>query len=332
MFSIFRIRGFKQRQKGASSRQKAEHGERKLEIGGQPFAPRSRMVKARLADWIAGILEPFALRRVSCVVSVSPAYPTMLRARYAWLGENDFTVLPFGAAEADYGFLRTHPVRQTIFNPRDGKRHLVYVGACIPQMSSAVGAFCIALKELFSQQPSLRKEIQIHFVGTSYAPKERATKTVEPLAVGFGLTDIICEITDRIPYFEALQCLLDADALFIPGSDDPGYTASKLYPYILARKPLLAVFHEQSSVVELLNKTKAGTVVSFRTGENCEAIATRLLESGWLHAQLSVVRGPSSVVISPATDWAAFAPYTAREMTRRLCEVFDQALALNGKT
>jgi hypothetical protein len=165
-------------------------------------------------------------------------------------------------------------------------------------------------------QPELKSKLTVHFVGTSYAPKERATKTVEPLALEYGLSGVVSETTDRIPYFEALQCLLDADALFIPGSDDPGYTASKLYPYILAKKPLLAVFHEASSVVDILNKTKAGTVVAFKSGEGIEVISNRILTSGWLSSPISHL---------PSPDWTAFAPYTAREMTRRLCEVFDTA-------
>ena len=271
--------------------------------------------KARLADVVAGILEPFALRRAAHVVSVSPAYPVMLRNRYAWLGEKDFTVLPFGAAAADYEILRANPVRQNIFNPSDGRRHWVYVGACIPKMSFAVRAFFMALKKLFKQQPAMRKELRIHFIGTSYAPKEHATKTVEPLADEFGLGDIVSEITGRIPYFEALQCLLDADALFVPGSIDPGYTASKLYPYILARKPLLAVFHAQSSVVEILKNTKAGTVVAFGSGESVERVSERIVATNWLQTTNSEI---------PATDWKEFEPYSAREMTRKLCEVFDK--------
>ena len=270
-------------------------------------------IKRWLADWVAGVLEPFALRRVSHVVSVSPAYVDMLRARYSWLGENDFTVLPFGAAEADYEHLRVNSLQQTIFNPHDGRRHWVYAGACIPQMSLAVSAFFRALKLLIEKQCALRDKLRIHFVGTNYAPKERAIKTVEPLTLEYGLGGVVSETTDRIPYFEALQCLLDADALFIPGSDDPGYTASKLYPYILAKKPLLAVFHEASSVMQILNRTRAGTVVSFRTGESVEATASRITETGWLDSPTI-----------PPTDWPAFEPYTAREMTRRLCRVFDQ--------
>jgi len=285
---------------------------------------RPQTLKARLAARVAGILEPFALRRVAHVVSVSPAYVNMLRGHYFWLGENDFTVLPFGAAEADYEFLRASPMRQAVFDPHDGRQHWVYVGRGGGDMNFAVNSFFTALASTLKMQPELKSKLAVHFIGTSYAPKERAAKTIEPLAAECGLGDVVSETTDRIPYFEALQCLLDANALFVPGSDDAGYTASKIYPYILARKPLLAVFHEQSSVVEVLKNTRAGTVVSFKTGESCDAIAARILESSWLQTQLSAVNGQRSVVSPPATDWPAFAPYTAREMTRKLCQIFDK--------
>ena len=324
----------------------AESGERRAENGGQSSevkSPTSGLrpptFKGKLADWVAGILEPYALRRAAHVVSVSPAYPVAFRARYSWLGEKDFTVLPFGAAETDFEHLHAAPVRQTIFNPRDGKQHWVYVGRGGRDMNFSVRSFFAALARVLEKQPTLRPQLMIHFIGTCYAPKERALKTVEPLALEYGLGDVVIESTDRIPYFEALQCLLDSDALFIPGSDDPSYTASKLYPYILAKKPLLAVFHEASSVVEILKKTKAGTVVAFKTGESVETISKRILESGWLPmtlqddgrrttddgSRISNSRPPTSDLRPPvpATDWTAFAPYTAREMTRQLCQVFD---------
>ena len=142
------------------------------------------------------------------------------------------------------------------------------------------------------------------------------------------------ETTDRLPYFEALQCLLDADALIVPGSDDPGYTASKIYPYILARKPLLAIFHEQSSVVDVLRKTKAGTVIPFRSGETPEAISARILAFNWLRflPLPPVGRGTkgegfgSAISSPPFTDWLAFEPYTARSMTQKLCAIFDEVV------
>jgi hypothetical protein len=287
--------------------------------------PPGGWLKYGFSQWRAGRLEPPAVRDAAHIICVSPEYPKMFQRRYPELRDDRFTTLPFGAAEADYDFLRANPVRQSAFDPGDERRHWVYVGACIPSMAQTLQAFFIALKVSFKQQPDLRKKLQVHFIGTSYAPKGRTIKMVESLAIKAGLADMVSEQTDRIPYFEALQCLLDADALFISGSDDPGYTASKLYSYILAKKPLLAVFHEASSVVDILNKTKAGTVVAFRNGESVEDISERILKSGWLADQNSEINGQRSMVVPPATDWASFAPYTAREMTRRLCAVFDKA-------
>ena len=225
-------------------------------------------------------------------------------------------MLPFGAAESDYASLRTFEVRQTAFDPCDGKRHWVYVGVCGSYMTFALRSLFAALLRALEKQPALRRDLRLHFIGTDYAPKNRATKTVEPLAREAGLTDMIVEQTDRLPYFEALQCLLDADALIVPGSDDPGYTASKIYPYILARKPLLAVFHESSTVINVLRATKAGTVVAFANGEDPNAVSHRI-QTAWFD------KLPPA---SPDTDWNAFEPYSAREMTRKLCSVFNNCL------
>jgi len=303
----------------------AQHPERR---------PPGGRLKYGFAQWLARRLEPAAVRGAGHVACVSPAYVSMLRARYSQLSESDFTVLPFAAPESDFEVLPKLGVKQSLFDPNDGCEHWVYVGRGGRDMALAWRAFFQALEQMLKSQPELRKVLRLHFAGTDYAPADRATKTVEPLAKEVGLDDIVTETTDRLPYFEALQCLLDADALIVPGSDDPGYTASKIYPYILARKPLLAIFHEQSSVVDVLRKTKAGTVIPFRSGETPEAISARILASNWLRflPLPPVGRGTkgegfgSAISSPPFTDWLAFEPYTARSMTQKLCAIFDEVV------
>jgi len=230
------------------------------------------------------------------------------------LREDQFTTLPFGAGESDFELLPKLNVKNPLFNPQDGRMHWAYLGRGGADMAFSLRALFQALKQFLDTRPEQRAKLRIHFAGTDYSPKALARKTIEPVARECGVGDVVSELTDRLPYFETLRCLCDASALIVPGSDNPGYTASKLYPYILARKPLLAVFHEASSVVEVLNKTRAGTVVSFRSGESVDAAAARITATGWLDRPAV-----------PQTDWAAFEPYTARAMTRRLCEVFDKA-------
>ena len=109
----------------------------------------------------------------------------------------------------------------------------------------------------------------------------------------------------------------DADLLLLIGSDDPQYSASKAYPYLLARKPLVAVIHERSGLVPLLREA-ATLLVTFGDGDR--AATTAQLAAG-LRALLANL--PARVTLSDS----AAAACSAREMTRRQCEVFDRVVA-----
>ena len=286
-----------------------------------PTQPPGGWLKYQFAQWVARTQEPQAMRRVSQIISVSPAYPKMLRQRYPWLSENQFTVLPFGAPEMDFERLPALQVRQSIFDPNDGKRHWVYVGRGGKDMELALRALFSAIHSERQRHPEAWNNIRLHFVGTSYAPPAQAVKTVEPIAQELGIADLVAEYPQRLPYFESLQLLVESDAILLIGSDDPSYTASKLYPCILARKPIVAIFHYQSSVVGVLEQCQAGQAVTFRATDHPEDLVKDVIAKlNWL---LSSSKGTV-----PKTNWSAFQPYTAREMTRQQCAVFDRCLTL----
>lgn len=278
-------------------------------------APPGGPLKYGLSQAAARRLEPRVLRHAAHVLSVSPAYPDDLMQRYPWLRPEQFTVLPFGAPEQDFEVLLRSRARNPVFSPGDGLEHWAYVGRAGGDMKFSLSILFEALATARRDDPGRYNRLRLHFVGTSYAEGERAEKTVQPVADRYGVGDLVGERPHRISYFEALQVLLDADALVIPGSDDAGYTASKLYPYVLARRPLLAVFHHASTVVDVLRETQAGTTVTFGAGEPIERVAARLTEQ-WFSGPLPEVK----------TDWKAFEPYTARAMTMRLTSVLDQAI------
>jgi hypothetical protein len=138
------------------------------------------------------------------------------------------------------------------------------------------------------------------------------------LAKEYGIADLVSEQTDRIPYLQGLALLQSSDAILIIGSDDPSYSASKVYPCILAGRPLLAVLHEASLAGEVIRRCRAGEVVPFGGTETTEDLARRI-EPALLRLLYH------SREASVATDWTAFASYTARAMTRQQCAVFDRA-------
>jgi hypothetical protein len=276
-------------------------------------------LKYGLTKVLARQLEPKAMRQVSHVISVSPAYPKTLLARYPWMSDEQFTVLPFGASQQDFECVSDLGVSQGVFDPNDGKRHWVYVGRGGGDMGKALRILFLALQRGREIEPARYQGLKLHFVGTDYAPAGRAIKSVEPIAREFGMDDIVEERTGRVPYFEALKILTDSDAILLFGSDNAGYTASKLYPCVLARKPILAIFHEQSSVVEILRRCNAGHAVTFSASDSPrDRVEVTTDHLDWL---LDAPKGHQ-----PATDWREFEPYTAREMTRQQCEVFERCV------
>ena len=281
--------------------------------------PPGGRFKHGFAQFQAKCLEPRTLAGASQVISVSPAYPKTLQQRYPSLRSDQFTIIPFGAPESDFAALPTLDIRQTIFDPNDGKRHWVYVGRGGLDMAMALRTLFLGIQKKRRQHPEQWRSVHLHFVGTSYAPKGQTVKTVEPIAQELGVDDLVTEHPDRIPYFEALKVLTDSNAILLIGSNDSSYTASKLYPCILARKPILAVFHHQSSVVDILDRCQAGRCITFKSEDQPEALTSEVKEQlGWL---LSLPQD-----FQPTTDWHYFQPYTAREMTRQQCHVFDRCL------
>ena len=103
--------------------------------------------------------------------------------------------------------------------------------------------------------------------------------------------------------------------MFIPGSDDPAYTASKLYPYILAKKPLMGVFHPSSSAKNILEETGAGKVCTL---EDSTQAVYKTLDN--------LLKSIQANTFSIDTDWSIFEKYSAKEMTKRQVELFNMVV------
>ena len=271
--------------------------------------------KYGIASRMHRLLEPWSMPSAGGLIAVSPAYIDSLAARYPALQRKPAMVLPFAAAPQDFeGLAQPRPNR--FFDPADGRIHVVYTGRGGHDMWAALRLLFTALQTGLRESPELFGRLRLHFIGTDYAPANAARKTIEPLAERMGVLSSVREHPQRLPYFAALQLLCDAHMLLLPGSDDPQYTPSKLYPYILARKPLLAVLHESSGACEVLRSTNAGRLVTFPH----EPSSAAGLYAAWRETL-------ANLSVPPPTDWQAFEKFTARDMTRRQCRFFDSVIA-----
>lgn len=263
-------------------------------------------------------MEAFAMKKVDGIISVSAGYPKTLMERYENISPEMCRVIPFGGASIDFEILDKIELKNHLFNHSDGNIHLVYIGRGGHDMNLAVSSIFWGLKKGLESGNDIFSKIRMFFVGTSYAADGKGIKTIEPIAEKYGVGHLVSEITDRLPYFEAMKVLKDADLLIIPGSTDTNYTASKLYPYILANKPLLAVFNENSSVVEILQKTNAGECVTFMNDDSPEVCGQHV------YSMLAALL--SKLPFTPDTNWAEFEPYSAREASKKQVEFFNKII------
>jgi glycosyltransferase involved in cell wall biosynthesis len=279
--------------------------------------PRSeRPPKYRIVNGLHRRLERWTMKDAAGVIAVSDAYIAALRARYPWITPGMCDTIPFGASARDFEVAERFRRR-----PTGGDRPAgpvgVYVGRGGPDMATAARILFRGIAD-GAGRPRLRPDIQLKFIGTDYAADARARKTLEPVAQEEGLGSCVEEVIARQPYLVALAALRDADFLVLLGSDDPAYSASKVYPYILAKRPLLAILHERSPLVDVLERTRAGVVVTFSGRDDIDAAARRL-RSGW---DSFVGRFGHA----PDTDWEIFRTLTAPYLTERQCRIFDRAV------
>jgi hypothetical protein len=277
----------------------------------------SRPPKYAWARRLNATLEPFTMRRVDGLMAVSSAYVATLQRRYPWITDDTCRTVPFGAAPEDFEIAERMPWRNPFFSRDDGRLHGVAVGRGGDDMQLAASILFRAFRQLGSPA-SHGRGVDFTFVGTDYAPAPLARKTIAPVAEAEGLGSIVNEQPLRVPYFEGLRLLRDADFLVVLGSDDPQYSPSKVYPYILARRPIVAVLHASNPVADLLTRTGAGIVVTFRDEQDVPHAAARLAAG-----LAEDVPGWPAV---PDINWSAFEPFSARELTRQQCELFDASL------
>ncbi len=273
-----------------------------------------RPPKFLLNYYLDKFLEAYSIPKADGIISVSKDYLDTFKLRYNRLTKNLLTV-PFSATTHDYAYSK----KELIFRKQQGKVSIVYVGRGGFDLGFSISSFFKAIKKMEANEHVILEKIEISFIGTSYAPQGEGLKTIEPIAVEMGITSKVIEQTDRVGYFEAISIIQNADILFIPGSTDPAYTASKIYPYILANKPIIACFHENSSVVDILGRCTKTNVITFNSNSSNVEIEEKLF--GELNNIIFNLK---------KQNWnhnaEAMKNYMAPAMTKKICVVWNKVI------
>lgn len=283
----------------------------------QKMPKSQRPSKWWLADGMANVLEPISVRRVAHIIGVSKGTTDMVASHYSFLRPEYATEIPYGGEKADFDYVRQHRQPNPIFDPDDNCIHLSAIGHFNYGLRGAAEALFDALRLGLEREHDLFARVKLHFVGTTYASGADLQYQVMPLATEKGIATRVTEHPQRISYLQSLQVMQDSQTLFILSSDRPHYTASKIFPYILAQRPILAIFQEKSSVITILQETKAGDPISF----SAESPIAGKVEVVYEHLRELLLLSRD---YTPQTHWDMFEQYTARAMTQRLAAVLDR--------
>jgi hypothetical protein len=265
---------------------------------------------------LATRFEPRVLRSASFVTSVSDTQNQQMAARYPWLAEARMAAIPIGGDADDFARVRECATASSRPILAPGLFNISYVGTVWPPAHKAVRLVLRALARLREGDPIQASRIRLNFVGTTANPNDMTGYQVMPMAQAEGVADAVREIPERIPYLEALSVTARSDAALIIGSDEPHYTASKIYPVLMSGRPYLSLFHRQSSAHAILSAAGGGFAHAFGDDTDEESLLRELVSS--LRALTQDIGR-----IKPA-DPSTYSEFSAAAVARRFADVFAQ--------
>jgi hypothetical protein len=140
------------------------------------------------------------------------------------------------------------------------------------------------------------------------------------------LEGVVHEVAPRVGYLEALSALREAHAILLFGSSERHYTPSKLYPALLAKRPIVAVYHESSTAVSLLRRVGTAPTIRLHTFDERRppsSLVDDIVAS--LEALTAEPRYDESVV-----DQSVIEECSARSLARKLAGLLDEACTAAG--
>jgi glycosyltransferase involved in cell wall biosynthesis len=193
-------------------------------------------------------LEKIVLRLTNLVISVTPPIIEDLQSLDKSNLHSKFRLIYNGFDKEDF---------KSVIPKTFNHYTIVYTGKILSNWYSAL-PFLKGFRELIKENPDLTEKIQIKFIGVFD----------DPMAIDFikkyGLTQNI-SILGHLSHSECLSYQLGADLLLlIYNNEEIGRIgiSTKLFEYMGAKKPILALTDKNSLTAKIMNKSKMGKTVS----------------------------------------------------------------------
>jgi hypothetical protein len=272
-----------------------------------------RFSKAHLANWLARKIEPRVVPMADALTAVSDETLFSLRARELIAADAEVQTIPIGADAEDHQIAARAGRSGIVKQP--GVCNLAYVGTITERMLPALRILLLAVKQIAEGG----KRVGVHLIGTSARTNAEDTVGITRMIEEIGVTNIVRLQPRRVPYLDALRTMQDADALLLLGSTDSHYTASKIFPCWLAKRPIVGVFHEASTVNQLARQLGGVRLVTYK---GAHELLSKVNEVAATLAQ--VISDPLGTMAD--RDESAFEPFSGRGTAAVYASLFDKVL------
>jgi hypothetical protein len=191
------------------------------------------------------LMERFVLKDAERIVTVSRPWAERLGASTA--AKEKIRVIENGFDEEDFSGWEYEGGERLIF-AYTGKLHKEY---------QRIDTFLRALRELIDEGRVNPKMIEVRFYVLGYDKPD-----IKSLAASYGLSGVVNEFA-KVGYKESLRIQRMSDVLLLvqwQGASSDGWYSAKLYDYLGARRPILAMAKKGGIVDELITSANSGFV------------------------------------------------------------------------
>jgi hypothetical protein len=220
----------------------------------------NKSIRAKLSNIVARLLEPYAVKKASLISGVSTSY-------YQPVLNRSFKYKSIEHVGMSYGFdPNDHKIKlKNLAYPWDefpGCKPILYAGAFLPQSGLFMRLLFKTVSELRSNG-RWNSNIRFFFVGTG----DYQHKSIRSYAEEEGVEDIVLEIRERKPFLHVLNYLDVVWRVMVIGSTEKHYTASKIFQALLSKRPVFAMFHKESSAIDIMKEIMSVEKFTFSYSE-----------------------------------------------------------------
>jgi glycosyltransferase involved in cell wall biosynthesis len=211
-------------------------------------SPKMRMM-------IEVLLERAIIRASNTVISTTEGITQDFQNRYPLERQKKFVTITNGYDKEEFKSTENYINRHT------NMMRIVHTGHL--RMERSPESFLRALKMLFDKEPELKNKIEVYFIGENDIFNDGCQ--IRDYLEIYNL-DKVVKLTGHLSRIESTWHQMHADILLliigvVPKNQVFAYgVASKIFDYMLANKPILALTDE-GPVSQLIERTKTGRVV-----------------------------------------------------------------------